>query len=80
MIGPVVVNHIFLILLQLEDLSVDGLVTLLECKLPDSASYTKVLWKAFFVKVAGILDEALVRFSSTVGVPLQFYPSCSIIY
>ncbi|XP_041922156.1 uncharacterized protein LOC121685615 [Alosa sapidissima] len=51
---------------SLESLSADGLATLLECKLPNSNSYPKETWKAFFVKVAGILDEALVQYSGKV--------------
>ncbi|XP_076142601.1 uncharacterized protein LOC143124782 [Alosa pseudoharengus] len=51
---------------SLESLSADGLATLLECKLPNSNSYPKETWKAFFVKVAGILDEALLQYSGKV--------------
>ena len=75
MLGPVVNNHTFLVFPKLESLSVDGLVKLLECKLPNSNSYPKEIWKAFFAKVAGILDEALVQYSGKVGVVLQSYPT-----
>lgn len=74
-LGPVVMNHIFLFFLKVESLSADSLVTLLECKLPNSNSYPIETWKAFFAKVAGVLDEALVRYSDKVDVVLQSYPT-----
>lgn len=48
----------------------DSLVSLLECKVPDSGSYSKEIWKAFFDKVSDNLDEALVRYSSKVDAVL----------
>ncbi|XP_051994003.1 uncharacterized protein LOC127651975 [Xyrauchen texanus] len=45
-------------------LSSDQLATLLTCELPSSASDSAEMWKLFFQKVAGVLENALSEYSN----------------
>lgn len=48
-------------------LSSDDIVTLLTCKAPSGTSVSTETWKLFFQKVAGVLEDALSKFSNKVG-------------
>ncbi|XP_046905399.1 uncharacterized protein LOC124487258 [Hypomesus transpacificus] len=48
-------------------LSVDSLVTLLKCQLASQRTYDTETWKLFFQRVAPVLDQALLNYSSTAS-------------
>ena len=47
-------------------LSVDSLVTLLKCQLASQRTFDTETWKLFFQRVAPVLDQALLNYSSMV--------------
>lgn len=53
---------------QLENFTVDQLVSLLRCNLPGNSSRSIMLWKMLLTKLSGILDPALDVLAAVVSV------------